>query len=204
MSCHQVMTALSACQKRFPKEHDVSELHRNHTLIQSLGSRTQMPAGTDLVIPPGPLPTAMLCQLSSAASPPFGPFALQVFCRHLHESAGWCIFASLCPREGEQGSRDGRPRGPHGARSARDLLSCCTCAVAALEDCLGTSNIRTRSPDIPYRCQARVLGGDVTPAPSPGTHSRSADAGSSEACITPRTGAPGPAGRLPRRAASRR
>ncbi|GAX76177.1 hypothetical protein CEUSTIGMA_g3621.t1 [Chlamydomonas eustigma] len=54
------------------------------------------------------------------------PRDVDIFCRHLTTSAGWCIFQSVCPRE-----------------------------VQALEDCVGTTNIRTIGDNIPNRCADR-------------------------------------------------
>ncbi|KAF5842730.1 hypothetical protein DUNSADRAFT_5497 [Dunaliella salina] len=44
----------------------------------------------------------------------------ELFCQHLHQQAGWCLFKALCPAE-----------------------------VEGLEDCLGITNIRTHSSHIP-------------------------------------------------------
>lgn len=135
MSCPRIIAALNDCQRKHPKDADVSH-------------KSCAEHSPTLVGPPAAQPSPATCSYSRSAYPLLQPplwsdqlravcfwdaamccvqLRLQLICAGLTAAAGWCIFKGLCPAE-----------------------------VRSIEDCIGISNSAGRAPVIPERCADRA------------------------------------------------
>jgi hypothetical protein len=146
MSCPRIIAALNDCQRKHPRDSDVSR-HKVIFSIKKIGASTLalladwtvqqqislVDTSSSCFVPllwlqnESDIINLLIGGLTQVGTTALCCPALQLICASLTAAAGWCIFKGLCPAE-----------------------------VRSIEDCIGISNSSGRAPVIPARCADRA------------------------------------------------